>query len=226
MKYKNVEIGIPTLEMIEEYRIRRNLASPAIFIFNFYKDRNWTTKSGYPLTSVEAMCNAANSVFVRDGRKNGTIPPKETNKAVFCEQPITFQPIRNFIAYTDGSCDNLSAKRAGGAAYIIFNEDMTLFRKASKGFEHTTNNRMELLAILSVVNAVPEYSGVTIHTDSEYCITALNSRNPKKNLDLIAKYHRLSKNIAVKFEWVKGHSGNIYNEECDRMANAEFQKIK
>jgi len=225
MKYRDKEIGIPTVEMIEEYCSRKKLAAPAIIIFNYYKDRNWLTKKGFPLSSVEGMCSAVNSLYVRDGRKNGTIPPKGCS-VVFCKQSVTFQPIRRFTAYTDGSCDNFSEKRAGGAAYIIFNEDMTLFKKASKGFEHTTNNRMELLAIISVVNALPEYSEVIIHTDSKYCITALNSRSPKKNLDLIAKYHRLSKNISVKFEWVKGHSGNIYNEECDRMANAEFQKLK
>ena len=87
-----------------------------------------------------------------------------------------------FIAYTDGSCDNLSLRRPGGAAYVILDENGQLFKKASKGFLGTTNNRMELLAIVSVVNSLPANSEVTIYTDSRYCIMALNSKKPKKNI--------------------------------------------
>jgi ribonuclease HI len=127
-----------------------------------------------------------------------------------------------FIAYTDGSCDNLDPKRPGGAAYIIFNEDMTLFRKASKGFCGTTNNRMELLAIISVVNALPKGSEVTIYTDSQYCITTLKAKKPKMNLDLVGKYHQIAGKLAkVTFEWVKGHAGDKYNEMCDSIAVEE-----
>ena len=132
-----------------------------------------------------------------------------------------------YIAYTDGSCDNINPRKPGGAAYIIFNEDGTMFKKASKGFMNTTNNRMELLAIISVINSIPKGSSVIIYTDSQYCIKTLKSRKPKKNLDLIRKYHELILNIGnVEFEWVKGHNGNVWNEECDRMANGEYQKLK
>ena len=135
--------------------------------------------------------------------------------------------MEKFIAYTDGSCDNLDPKRPGGAAYIIFNEDMKLFRKASKGFCGTTNNRMEFLAIISVVNALPKGSEVTIFTDSQYCIKTIHSKKPKMNLDLVNKYHQIASKLKkVSFEWVRGHDGNIWNEECDRMANGEYQKIK
>ena len=135
--------------------------------------------------------------------------------------------MEKFIAYTDGSCDNLDVKRPGGSAYIIFNDDKSLFRKASKGFMGTTNNRMELLAIISVVNALPKGSEVTIFTDSQYCIKAINSKKPKMNLDLVNKYHQIASKLKkVSFEWVRGHNGNIWNEECDRMANGEYQKIK
>jgi ribonuclease HI len=132
-----------------------------------------------------------------------------------------------FTAYTDGSCDNLNAKRPGGSAYIILNEDGSLFKKASKGFLGTTNNRMELLAIISVVNSLPKSSEVTIYTDSQYCIATLKAKKPKKNLDLVQKYHSIAGKLAsVTFEWVRGHKGNFWNEECDRMANGEYQKLK
>ena len=134
--------------------------------------------------------------------------------------------MEKYVAYTDGSCDNLHPKRPGGAAYIIFNKDGSLYKKASKGFLNTTNNRMELLAIISVVNALPKDSSVTIYTDSNYCILACKSAKPKKNKDLVELYHRLAGKLSsINFKWVKGHSGNVYNEECDRMANGEYRKM-
>jgi ribonuclease HI len=134
--------------------------------------------------------------------------------------------MEKYIAYTDGSCDNLHPRRPGGAAYIIFKEDGSLYKKTSKGFLNTTNNRMELLAIISVVNSLPKGSSVTIYTDSNYCILACKSKKPKKNKDLVELYHRLAGKLSsIEFHWVKGHAGNIYNEECDRMANGEYRKM-
>lgn len=131
-----------------------------------------------------------------------------------------------YIAYTDGSCDNLHPNRPGGAAYIIFNEDGSLYKKTSKGFLNTTNNRMELLAIISVVNSLPKGSSITIYTDSQYCIRACKMKKRKKNIDLIELFHRLAGKLSeINFEWVRGHAGNIYNEECDRMANGEYRKM-
>lgn len=134
---------------------------------------------------------------------------------------------QKFIAYSDGSCDNLNPIRPGGAAYIIMDEKENILKKKSKGFIDTTNNRAELIAIVSIVNSLPDNSFVTIHTDSEYCIKALLSKSPKKNLDQIELYHNICKehNISVYFQWVKGHDGNKYNGECDRMARGEYQKM-
>ena len=134
---------------------------------------------------------------------------------------------QEFIAFSDGSCDNLNPLRPGGAAYIIMDTNGKVIKKKSKGFMHTTNNRMEMLAIISIVNSLPNNSFVTINTDSEYCIKALLSKNPQANLDLIKKYYALrqQKYITVFLHHVKGHSGNKYNEECDRMANAEYKKM-
>lgn len=134
---------------------------------------------------------------------------------------------QKFTAWSDGSCDNLNPAKPGGAAYVIFDDKGNLFRKSSKGFICTTSNRMELLAIISIVNALPPDSHVTIHTDSEYCIKALLSGHPQANLDQIAHYHRLcsERNISVLFKWVKGHAGDEHNEECDFMARTEYQKM-
>lgn len=131
-----------------------------------------------------------------------------------------------FIAFSDGSCDNLHPNRPGGAAYIIMDTEGNIIRKRSKGYVNTTNNRMELWAIICAVNAVPDNSFVTVNTDSQYCLNALLGKNPQANLDLIAKYYqvRQQKNVTVYLHWVKGHDGNKYNEECDLMAKAEYTK--
>lgn len=138
------------------------------------------------------------------------------------------QAKQQFIAWSDGSCDNLNPDRPGGSAYIIFDVEGNEVKRMSKGFMHTTNNRMELLAIISIVNSLPNYSFVTINTDSEYCIKALLSKSPKCNLDLIKKYYdlRQQKDITVYLHHVKGHNGNQYNELCDRMARGEYQKMR
>jgi ribonuclease HI len=133
----------------------------------------------------------------------------------------------DFIAYSDGSCDNLNPQRPGGAAYIILDKRGKEVKRMSKGFKNTTNNRMELLAIISIVNSLPERASVLIHTDSQYCILAIRSRHPACNLDQLTLYHNLvnSKKLKVDFNWVKGHDGNTYNELCDQMARSEYNKM-
>lgn len=161
-----------------------------------------------------------------------SIPVGETDINTF--QGITQQLIasnrqgpQKFTAWTDGSGNWFHPDKPGGSAYIIIGEDGNEYKRASKGFLHTTSNRMELLAIISVVNALPYGSSVTIHTDSQYCIKALDTGYPEKNLDLVDKYDDIvaQNNIKVKFKWVRGHAGDRYNEECDRMARAEYAKM-
>lgn len=134
-----------------------------------------------------------------------------------------------FLAWTDGSCDNKNPDRPGGAAYIIFDKDGKKVKKKSKGFTGTSNNRMEILAIMSVVNSLPKNSFVTIHSDSKYSINVLSGKwRARENLDQITRYRTIctANNIEVKFVWVRGHRGNPYNELCDKMAREEYKKSK
>lgn len=135
--------------------------------------------------------------------------------------------IKKFTAWSDGSGDWFHPEKPGGSAYIIINSDGTEFKRASKGFLHTTSNRMELLAIVSIVNSLPYNSEVTIYSDSQYCQRALYGQNPQKNLDQIQLYHNIvrEKQLNVRIKWIKGHNGDKYNEECDQMAKAEYEKM-
>lgn len=132
------------------------------------------------------------------------------------------------IAYTDGSSNNNSVNREGGAAYIILSENGEIIHRASKGFKNTTNNRMEVLAIISAVNFCPEETELTVYTDSQYAITVLGNRTKKQNLnmDLILKYRIISRKLkSINFVWVKGHNGDKYNEMVDQMARNEYAKM-
>ena len=132
----------------------------------------------------------------------------------------------HYVCYTDGSCDNISEEHAGGAAYIIL-KNGKIIKEKNHGQLHTTNNRMELLAIISAVNSCPPGAFVDIYTDSQYCILVLsNQKLPKKNPDLYKLYVKCSAQLAgIRFHWVKGHNGNKYNEQVDELAYGAYCDI-
>lgn len=134
-----------------------------------------------------------------------------------------------YDCYTDGSCNNLSANKEGGAAYIILLNGKEILRR-SKALIHTTNNRAEMLAIISAVKRCPIGADIVIHTDSKYAIFSFGNRkrisDSVKNSDLIHLYRKEAAQKKVTFEWVKGHNGDRYNEIVDSMANGEYNKMK
>ena len=131
-----------------------------------------------------------------------------------------------YIAYTDGSCDNMSPYGEGGSAYILM-KDGAIVKEAKKGFVGTTNNRMEMLAIISAVCSTPKNADLIVYTDSQYCITAFtNVKKPKKNLELINLYHHSVAGLnSVEFRWVKGHNVDEYNELVDSMAVDAYKSM-
>jgi ribonuclease HI len=83
---------------------------------------------------------------------------------------------------------------------------------------------MELLAVIEALKCLNQTT-CDIYSDSQWvinCAQKLWKRN--KNLDLWKLYDEISKNFIIKYIWVKGHSGNIYNEQCDKLAYAELDK--
>ena len=140
--------------------------------------------------------------------------------------------IPDYIAYTDGSCNNLSPYGEGGAAYVILDGQRNIVKQNSKGFVGVTNNRMELMAILSAVAAVPAETSLVIHTDSQYCIQVLtNERNAnnftRPNANIIRRYFNYASRLkAIKFEWVKGHNGDEFNEMADALAQSRTEEMR
>jgi len=127
--------------------------------------------------------------------------------------------------YTDGAAQGNPGP--GGYGVILKYNDHV--RELSQGFRLTTNNRMELLAVITGLEAIKkEGIPVTIYSDSEYVVKAIQEgwlwnwekKNfaKKKNPDLWKLYIPLHKKFKPKFQWVRGHAGHIENERCDYLA--------
>jgi ribonuclease HI len=136
---------------------------------------------------------------------------------------ITNQPI---IVYTDGAARGNPGPGGYGAILIWGNTKKEL----SQGYRRTTNNRMELMAVIAVLQALKkDNQHLIIHSDSSYVVKAIeegwlknwiktNFKGGKKNSDLWMRFHELSQKHHVKLKWVKGHADNIYNNRCDELA--------
>ncbi|KAF0236661.1 MAG: ribonuclease [Prolixibacteraceae bacterium] len=129
--------------------------------------------------------------------------------------------------YTDGAARGNPGP--GGYGVVLLSGE---FRKEmSDGYRHTTNNRMELLAVIEALEALKiQGSEVTIYTDSKYVADAVTKGwvwdwvkkrfKNKKNSDLWLRFLEVYKNHVVTFVWVKGHNNNPLNERCDELAVA------
>jgi len=121
--------------------------------------------------------------------------------------------------YTDGSC--LGNPGPGGWAAII-KENGGKKRLAGRE-DDTTNNRMEILAVIKGLQAIPSHSEVTIFSDSQYVVnTMTRGWKRKANQDLWAALDTAVKERRVTWKWVRGHAGNPGNEEADALANQQI----
>lgn len=120
--------------------------------------------------------------------------------------------------YTDGSC--IANPGPGGWAAIILENGSE--RALHGGDDSATNNRMEMLAVVKGLEAIPESAEVTVFSDSQYVINTM-TRNWKRNVNLDL-WELLDAEVAkrpVKWQWVRGHAGDPFNEKADRLANKE-----
>jgi ribonuclease HI len=128
------------------------------------------------------------------------------------------------IIYTDGSC----LKNPGGAGgwAICLIKDNGREYLISEGNPHTTNNRMELQAIIEAVSCVEENEECLIYSDSQLSINCCDGKWKRKaNLDLWKEYDNKSVNKKIRFKWVKAHNGDKYNEIVDKLARSEAKKM-
>ena len=145
--------------------------------------------------------------------------------------------MKTVTLYTDGACSG-NPGPGGWGAILLYGEHK---KELSGGEASTTNNRMELTAVIRGLQALKEPCIVELYSDSRYVIDALDKgwargwrakgwiksdKKPALNPDLWGELLELCDRHRVKLHWVKGHAENPYNNRCDEMAVAQWQKLK
>lgn len=143
-------------------------------------------------------------------------------------------------AYSDGGC--LGNPGPGGWAYVLVLEGGE--KTGSGGDSDTTNNRMELTAVIRALRDIQSYkpwrdSTIKLYTDSQYVHKGITQwirrweingwrtadKKPVKNDDLWKALNELNRSLHVEWQWVRGHSGNRLNELCDQLVQREMRAI-
>ncbi|HZS95013.1 MAG TPA: ribonuclease HI [Chloroflexota bacterium] len=136
---------------------------------------------------------------------------------------------KHVTIYTDGAC--IGNPGPGGFGVILLFG--TYRREISAGYRQTTNNRMELLAAIAGLRALRERCAVTLYSDSQYLVRMMQGGYPQRwrengwrrnrkeralNPDLWGELLHRCEQHEVEFVWVRGHTGHLENERCDRLA--------
>lgn len=141
----------------------------------------------------------------------------------------------NVIIYTDGASRGNPGPGGYGTILIYGNHKKEL----SQGYKKTTNNRMELMAVIAGLEALKKDGlQIVIYSDSKYVVDSVEKgwlntwiatdfKGGKKNKDLWLRFYHLSKKQFIRFVWVKGHADNPYNNRCDQLATeaADFGQL-
>jgi len=145
--------------------------------------------------------------------------------------------LKTVMLYTDGACSG-NPGPGGWGAILVYNE---VEKELSGGEENTTNNRMELTAVIRGLQALKESCTVELYSDSKYVIDALEKgwavswqkngwkkadKKPALNPDLWQILLELVENHEMRYHWVKGHAENPRNNRCDAMAVAQWKALK
>ena len=145
--------------------------------------------------------------------------------------------MKEISIYTDGACSGNPGPGGWGAILLYAGQKKEL----SGGEAMTTNNRMELLGVITALEALKEPCVVALYTDSRYIVDAIQKRwvykwrangwmrnkdEAAKNPDLWQRLLALLETHKVTFHWVKGHADNPYNNRCDELAVAESRTFK
>jgi ribonuclease HI len=153
---------------------------------------------------------------------------RSEDEARALEMLKTDNGLKHVVIYTDGAC--IGNPGPGGYGVVMLHDKHR--KEFSRGFRLTTNNRMEILACIVGLQALKGPCAVTLYSDSQYVINSMTkgwARRWKKNkwkrkdenipnADLWEKMLDLCDKHKVKFNWVRGHSGNKENERCDQLA--------
>lgn len=139
--------------------------------------------------------------------------------------------------FTDGACSGNPG--IGGWGAIL--RYKTTEKELSGGEVQTTNNRMELMAVIQALSALKTTCNISLYTDSQYVMKGItewlkdwkingwrtaNKKQPVKNSDLWQQLDELAQKHEIRWIWVKGHNGHPENERCDALARAQVELLK
>jgi ribonuclease HI len=144
--------------------------------------------------------------------------------------------MKKIVIYTDGACEGNPGP--GGFAAVIREDGRE--REVTGAEPQTTNNRMELTAVIRALESLPEPREVHVVTDSQYVVLGMTewirawqrkrwknaSGQPVKNKDLWSRLLELTSRHKVNWEWIRGHSGHVENERADRLARGAIEEMK
>lgn len=139
--------------------------------------------------------------------------------------------------YTDGACQVHKGQK-GGWAYVLVDKDITI--QGNGSILDTTNNKMEIVALLKGLETLNQHTNdksklIQIYSDSQYVINSAGiwvhnwvktNFRKKKNKEYWLHYLKLSEGWNIEFNWVRGHSGDKYNEICDQLATEAIQYLQ
>lgn len=137
--------------------------------------------------------------------------------------------------YTDGAARGNPDGPGGYGTILSFvdSKGQEHIRELSAGYQKTTNNRMEMMAVIAGLEALNRPCEITVYSDSQYVVKAFNEHwldgwikkgwkrgknEPVKNVDLWKRMLAAKEPHQVSFQWVKGHNGHLQNERCDELA--------
>ena len=127
-----------------------------------------------------------------------------------------------YIIYTDGGCA-YNPGGPGGCAAVLINADTGEISEYSAGYKATTNNRMEIMAVILALKHI-DHGPVQLYSDSQYVVNTLcGAYSKSSNMALWVELEWLRASIPVFPKWVRGHSGNFHNERCDELCTAAMQ---
>lgn len=144
--------------------------------------------------------------------------------------------MKNIVLYTDGACSG-NPGMGGWGAILMYNGTE---KELSGNEETTTNNRMELTAVIRGLQALKEPCQVDVYSDSAYVVNAFlqdwvgnwvkngfkTSKGKVQNLDLWQQLLALCEKHSISWYKVKGHADNEYNNRCDKLATGEIEKLR
>ena len=136
--------------------------------------------------------------------------------------------MKTVTLYTDGACSGNPGPGGWGAILEYQGHEKEL----SGGEDNTTNNRMELTAVIEGLKALKESCVVELYSDSKYVIDGLqkgwikSDKKPALNPDLWEQLLALTGRHEMRYHWVKGHAENPKNNRCDELAVAQWKKLK